>query len=188
MCLHQFTSQGAKPHPMTGLIGLRGLSVGDDSALTYRIAQSRLNLVTRPINAYRNLQVVSFEPSTAIDMTWEDLGPKRTLTRQPDGVWTVTQPTNVDSDLRRILKGLTTIKSLRAQGLVEDRSKPLLLPLEQLTIRFLDGTSQTIVASKASKTQNGPATRQIETSDSENRYVVSEAYWGRIRAAFGRGG
>ena len=160
----------------------------DDSALTYRIAQSRLNLVTRPINAYRNLQVVSFEPSTAIDMTWEDLGPKRTLTRQPDGVWTVTQPTNVDSDLRRILKGLTTIKSLRAQGLVEDRSKPLLLPLEQLTIRFLDGTSQTIVASKASKTQNGPATRQIETSDSENRYVVSEAYWGRIRAAFGRGG
>ncbi|MEE2750889.1 MAG: DUF4340 domain-containing protein [Myxococcota bacterium] len=159
----------------------------DNSTLTYRIAQSRLNLVTRPPEAYQNLQVVSFEPSTAIDMTWEDQGLKRTLTRQPDGVWMVTEPTKVDSDLKRILGGLTTVKSLRAQALVEDRSTPLAPPLEQLTIRFQDGTSQTLVASQAQQIPNRPPIRHIETSASERRYVVPETSWGRIRAAFGRG-
>ncbi len=131
--------------------------------------------------------MIAFEPSTAIDMTWEDQGPKRTLTRQPDGVWTVTQPTNVDSDLTRILAGLTTVKSLRAQALVEDRSIPLAPPLERLTIRFQDGTSQTLIASQAAKIANRPAIRQIEISGSDHRYVVPESSWGRIRAAFGRG-
>ena len=159
----------------------------DDNLLTYRIAQSRLTLVSRPMDAYQNLQVSSFEPSTAIDMTWKDDGPTRTLTRQADGIWTVTQPSNVDSDLTRILAGLTTIKSLRGQALVADRSEPLAPPLEEVTIRFLDGNSQKIIASKALKSTNGPQTRHVESSDSTHRYVVPEATWGRIRAAFGRG-
>ena len=159
----------------------------DENLLTYRIAQSRLSLVSRPMEAYQNLQVTSFEPSTAIDMTWKDQAPTRTLTRQPDGIWTVTQPNNVDSDLTRILAGLTTIKSLRGQTLVADRSDPLAPPLEEVSIRFLDGSSQKIVASKALKPTNGPQIRHVETSDSTHRYVVSEAHWGRIRAAFGRG-
>ncbi len=152
---------------------------------TFRIAKSRLDLIQRPLSAYGNLQVLAFDLAQASTITWEDSGPTRTLQRREDGVWTVTEPKNTDSDLARIASGLGALSNLR--GRTVSQAEIIGARSHQVTIRFNDGREIDLSAGHESS-DSVVSPWLVQTSTEPTIYELDDQTWSRIRSAFGRGG
>jgi hypothetical protein len=152
---------------------------------TFRVAKSRLSLVQRPLSAYGNLQVLAFDLAQAAKITWEDNGPTRVLQRKEDGVWTVTEPKNTDSDLARIASGLGALSNLRGRTVSEAEIIGDLA--QQLTIHFKDGRKVGLSAGHESVDSVG-SPWLVQTSSGPEIYELDDQTWSRVRSAFGRGG
>ena len=152
---------------------------------TFRVAKSRLDLVQRPLSAYGNLQVLEFDLGQATTITWEDDGPTRTLQRREDGVWTVTEPPNTDSDLKRIASGLGALSNLRGRTVSQARGIGHLS--QEVTIAFKDG--RRIQLSAGHDSADSPDSPWIvKTASEPTIYEMDDQTWSKVRSAFGRGG
>lgn len=125
-----------------------GLVRVDEAPDVYRVAWSRVGLLTRPRLAYRDRTLFSFETSD-IDTLFLEVNDNRVRMRQDlaTGTWQIIEPVNVDTDVQRARYAARHLAALRADtvhGDVDAEQAGLREPRFRLGAELLDGSRRVL--------------------------------------------
>jgi hypothetical protein len=152
----------------------------------YRIAGSKLASITRPLEAFRVLQILDASPIDLARITMSDSGVPRVLVRGEDSLWSVESPANIQGNLQEIAVGLSALLSLRADS-IPPTGTPFGNTVVEFTLEYNNGDITTIELGQGALDSQGREVMLIREINSGNIFVVRFSSFERIFPAFGRG-
>lgn len=171
--------------PAQGAVFMK-LSGRDD---VFLVSASKLAAVPDSLDALRDLTVFSLRREDIATLRLEDGGVPVELTQLDDGLWSVTEPANVDADVKEILFTANTLASLRAAA-IDDAVTPeqagLLTPTTRVTFRMKSGETLTLELGRDVADERGRMQRYARRSGRPEIFRLDLATVVRIRKGFGR--
>jgi|GEM_PF-5208764 len=153
---------------------------------TYRVSGSKLAAISRPIEAFRVLQILDTSPVELTRVTMSDSGVPRVLVRGEDSLWSVESPANIQGNLQEIAVGLSSLLSLRADS-IPPEGTPFGETMAQFTIEHNDGEIVTIELGQGALDPQGREVVLVRNANNGAIFVARFSSFERIFPAFGRG-
>lgn len=168
--------------------GAAYLKLGDRDEV-FLVASAKLQRVPVQLEQLRNRSVFTLQREDIATLTLRDREGRVLLTQLPDGMWEVTEPINVDADVKPILFAANTMAQLRSEGIAEGVSLEdagLITPPMKVDLTLKTGQVLTLEVGKEIIDPQGRSRRLARRSDSDLVYVLSLDTLIRIRQGFGR--
>lgn len=160
----------------------------DSQGSVYRVGGSARAQTLSPQEAFRNRMMFDIAQSAIASVTLEDIEGRRVLTSIEDGLWEVTEPRNVDADVKQILFTVNTLRELRADGIVQVdlASAGLIDPTQRMSMKLHSGVVVELLVGRPFEAPNGQIMHYVKRGDSPVVYGLHILQLQHLRKGFGR--
>ena len=161
----------------------------DPEGSVYRVAGSSLGPTLQPMLAWRNRSLFEISRTDIVSVTLEDMQGRRVLSQIEDGMWEVTEPRNVDADVKQVLFTVNTLRALRTDAIIDGVSLDeagLLNPTQRLSMKLSSGVVLELVVGKSFNAGNGQLMHYVKRADSDVVMGLLDVQLQHMRKGFGR--
>ncbi len=159
-----------------------------DRALVYQVAGVLGQRLQQDLDAFRELNVLSFDRGALLSVRLVDDGVPLTISQGAPGSFAVTDPPNVDLDDRLMLGAVATLADLRADAIVDVDAVEAGFdqPRASWTLRFADGDQAVLELGAPFRDQRGRQLHFVRVLGGEHIYALRDAVLMNVLRGFGR--
>ncbi|MCB9760164.1 MAG: DUF4340 domain-containing protein [Alphaproteobacteria bacterium] len=154
----------------------------------FLVGATRRDAALVPLAELRDRTILDLPQGAVVEARLEDGGVPTELTRTPDGLWAVTEPANVDADVKEILFSINTLSTLRADGFasIAPADAGLEPPVMRFTLRLGGGGTELIEVGRSTADDQGRILYHVRRVGDPQVYLVRDVTLKRVRLGFNR--
>lgn len=159
-----------------------------DRELVYQVAGVVGVRLQQDLDAFRELNVLSFDRGALMSVRLVDEGVPLTVTQTQPGTFAVTDPPNVDLDSRLLMGAIATLADLRADAIMDVPSQEAGFdaPRATWTLMFSDGDQAVLELGAPFQDQRGRQLHFVRVLEGERIYALRDATLVNVLRGFGR--